>query len=81
MRYKEIGIGMSRTVRLEPYNVIRPDVHLVAEIGTGEDPDVVVSEMKRDLDGLLNELEEEEAVNQGFAKDETGKYVKCTNGG
>jgi hypothetical protein len=75
MRYKEIGIGMGRTIRLEKYNFIRPDAWLLAEIGPDENPDVVLDEMRKDLRQLLQDLEQAEAQDQGFIRD--GKsYLK-----
>lgn len=76
MRYKEIGIGMGRTLRLEKYVFVRPEAWLLAELGPDEDPDIARAEMRKDLDLVLDELEEVEAHKLGFVKDNDGKYFK-----
>lgn len=76
MRYKEIGLGLGRSVRLEKYNVIRPDVWLKVELDSDDDPDVVLEELKQDVKMILDELEMEEAQVQGFHKDGKGRYNK-----
>ena len=74
MKYKEIGLGLGRSVRLEKYNVIRPDVWIKVELGPDDDPDAVLEELKEDVKMILDELELEEAEAQGFVKDGKGRY-------
>jgi hypothetical protein len=74
VKYKEIGLGLGRSVRLEKYNVIRPDVWLKVELGPDDDPDAVLEELKEDVKMILDELELEEAEAQGFVKDGKGRY-------
>ena len=76
MRYKEIGLGLGRSVRLEKYNVIRPDVWLKVELGPDDDPVQILDDLKKDARVILDELEVEEASVQGFYKDEVGAYNK-----
>ena len=76
MRYKEIGLGLGRSVRLEKYNVIRPDVWIKVELDPDDDPVKILEELKLDVRLLLDELELEEAEAQEFVKDEKGRYNK-----
>ena len=76
MKYKEIGLGLGRSVRLEKYNVIRPDVWIKVELDPDDDPVKILEELKLDVRLLLDELELEEAEAQEFVKDEKGRYNK-----
>jgi len=76
VRYKEIGLGLGRSVRLEKYNVIRPDVWIKVELDPDDDPVKILEELKLDVRLLLDELELEEAEAQEFVKDEKGRYNK-----
>jgi len=76
VKYKEIGLGLGRSVRLEKYNVIRPDVWIKVELDPDDDPVKILEELKLDVRLLLDELELEEAEAQEFVKDEKGRYNK-----
>jgi len=60
MRYKEIRIGMKRTVRHRKYQVSTVECELVAEVSDDDDLESVYREVKNDVEIILDELEESE---------------------